>query len=330
MRNVGRLREKRVMNHRTKLYFATDIHGSERCFRKFLNAAKFYGAEVLIMGGDIAGKAILFLTREPDGSLTSRYMGNNYNLQLGSELDDFLLLARSNGYYPYAAPVDELEMYQKDEGAANALFRRLMRSSIAEWLDTAETRLKPLGVRCFVTPGNDDPEDVAEVINSSSYVTNPEGRVVDLDDVHQMVSIGYSNPTPWNSPRECSEAELASKIDAMMVHVRSSEKCVLSAHVPPYDTGLDDAPALTSDLRVKQVMGQVQFAPAGSTAVLEAIRKYRYVLSLHGHIHEVHAIRRIGPTVCINPGSDYGQGVLHGVLAVLDNGRLVSQQLVSG
>ena len=35
-----------------RIYFATDIHGSEVCWRKFLNAARFYQADKLILGGD--------------------------------------------------------------------------------------------------------------------------------------------------------------------------------------------------------------------------------------------------------------------------------------
>src|SRR3954470_4568917 len=46
------------MASKTKLYFATDIHGSERCFRKFLNAGAAYGPDVMVLGGDVAGKAV--------------------------------------------------------------------------------------------------------------------------------------------------------------------------------------------------------------------------------------------------------------------------------
>jgi Icc-related predicted phosphoesterase len=171
---------------------------------------------------------------------------------------------------------------------------------------------------------------VSDIIRQSPFVINPEDAVVRLDDYHQMVSIGWSNRTPWNSPRECEEDELKTRIDRMMADVEDPQNCILCAHVPPYNTGLDDAPRLTNDLQVKSSMGQVEYAPAGSTAVLDAIKQYGYILGLHGHIHEVHAVKRIDRTVCINPGSEYGEGALHGALVSFNKNKLETYQLVSG
>lgn len=318
------------MKKSTKIYFASDIHGSQKCFYKFINAGKFYGADVLIMGGDITGKAILFLEREQNETYSCEYMGNNYRLQKGSELDEFLKLVKINGYYPYLAERDEIVEYIKDSKAMDKLFIKLMCSTVTEWMEIAESRLKGTGIKCFVMAGNDDPPIVQEVIKQSKYVIEPEDEVIALDDYHEMVSIGWSNPTPWDSPRECSEEELKLRIDKMMSTVSDPRKTVLCAHVPPYGTGLDDAPQLTNSLQVKSILGQVQFAPVGSTAILEAIKKYQYLISLHGHIHEVHANKKIGETISINPGSDYGEGILHGALAVLEKGKILSYQLVSG
>ena len=47
-----------------KVFFATDLHGAETCWRKFLNAAKFYDADVLVCGGDMTGKAMLPIVSE--------------------------------------------------------------------------------------------------------------------------------------------------------------------------------------------------------------------------------------------------------------------------
>ena len=42
-----------------KIFFATDIHGSEICWSKFLNAAAFYKADLVVLGGDVTGKIMV-------------------------------------------------------------------------------------------------------------------------------------------------------------------------------------------------------------------------------------------------------------------------------
>src|SRR6266568_2674048 len=64
----GRITRSNRLSRRTTIFFATDIHGSERCFIKFINAAKFYQADVLILGGDITGKAMVPIVRQANGA----------------------------------------------------------------------------------------------------------------------------------------------------------------------------------------------------------------------------------------------------------------------
>jgi hypothetical protein len=64
------LRKKAGKQRALRIYFATDVHGSEVCFRKFLAAAKVYEADVIILGGDFAGKAIVPVLTQ-DGTLRS-------------------------------------------------------------------------------------------------------------------------------------------------------------------------------------------------------------------------------------------------------------------
>jgi Icc-related predicted phosphoesterase len=72
-------------------------------------------------------------------------------------------------------------------------------------------------------------------------------------------------------------------------------------------------------------------APVGSTAVREAIERQRPLLGLHGHVHESAGVEKIGRTVCINPGSDYGDGILRGAIVELDRDRGVRNwQLTQG
>jgi Icc-related predicted phosphoesterase len=116
----------------------------------------------------------------------------------------------------------------------------------------------------------------------------------------------------------------------MFAEAGPDARVVFNAHVPPYGTGLDDAPMLDAELTVMQQAGQVKLGPVGSTAVRAAIERHQPVASVHGHVHESAGFRRIGRTVAFNPGSDYGTGSLNGALLTLSGEKLKSHQLVRG
>jgi uncharacterized protein len=210
------------------------------------------------------------------------------------------------------------------------LFEGLMQERLVEWLNLAGERLSGTGVRCYMMGGNDDPPEVLEVLKQARGVSDPEDHVVLLDDTCEMISCGWSNPTPWHTPRECSEEELGQRIDALMAQVKRPESTIMNLHVPPFQSGLDDAPELDASLKVQTSLGQTRFKPVGSTAVRAAIQRYQPLLGLHGHVHEAHATCKIGRTVCVNPGSDFAEGVLHGVLVTVNKGKLRGYQMVSG
>lgn len=314
---------------RTVIYYASDVHGSDKCFRKFLNAAQFYNASVLVMGGDILGKAIVFLEEVRPGVFTAAQHDRTVELTTSAELQAFEKSAADAGLYPYRCqPGDPAEL--QASGKVEELFERLMRERLQAWVALADERLATSGVRCYIMGGNDDPPEVLTALHDGRVVIDPDEQVVQLDDHSEMISLGWSNPTPWHTPRECSEEELGQRIDALMTQVHQPETSVMNLHVPPYASGLDDAPELDTSLKVQTSLGQTRFKPVGSTAVRAAIERYQPLLGLHGHVHEAHASCKIGRTVCINPGSDFGEGVLHGALVTLDKGRLKGYQMVSG
>jgi uncharacterized protein len=319
------------MTTTTRLYYASDVHGSERCFRKFLNAAKFYGASVLIMGGDILGKSIVFLEEIRPGVYVTQEHGRQRELSTSAELDAFEQQQSNAGMYPYRCRAGEPQELQAS-GQIEPLFERLMSERLDAWAALADERLANTGARCYIMGGNDDPPEILEHLKNSRLMQNPEdgNGVVTIDETSEMISCGWSNPTPWNTPRECSEEELGRRIDEMMSHVKRPESSIMNLHVPPYGTGLDDAPELDEHLRVQASLGQTRFKPVGSTAVRAAILRYQPLLGLHGHVHEAHASCKLGRTLCINPGSDYGEGVLHGALVTLQGGKLKGYQMVSG
>lgn len=314
---------------KTRIYFVSDLHGSSVCFRKFINSTRVYEPNVLILGGDVAGKAIQSIVRAPNGHWKCRFVGTDYDVVDGPDLVALEKLIADHGYYSYRADPGELEAMEA-RGELDALFLQLMRARLTEWLDLADSRLRPLGVPLYFMLGNDDPEDLGALLDTAPWGTHDEGKVVWLDDEHEMISVGYSNVTPWHTYREQNETQLRASIDAIVPALQHPERAVFNLHAPPYGTQLDEAPLLDANLVVQASLGQVQMVAVGSTAVLDAEKAYQPMLGLHGHIHESSGIRRVGRTVVINPGSDYSTGALNGALITLDGEKVKAQQLVRG
>jgi uncharacterized protein len=304
-----------------RLFFATDIHGSETCWRKFLNSGKHYEADVIVLGGDMTGKALVPIVDDRDGRWHATLLEHRHDLQGEEEVAQFEELVKRRGYYPFRTDPDELRKYEHDPGAADRFFHEQMLATVKRWMALADEKLEGTGIRAFACPGNDDQFDIDPVIAEAKYVELAEGRVVEIDGF-QMASTGWANPTPWKTYREEDEPDLAARIEKITAQVTAPpERTIFSLHSPPYGTGLDDAPELTEDLRMKHA-GHAP-VPCGSKAVREAIERHQPVLSLHGHIHEARGNARVGKTLCINPGSSYEQGELLGALVDLDGGKKV-------
>jgi Icc-related predicted phosphoesterase len=297
-----------------KLYFATDIHGSEICWKKFLASAAFYEAEVLVLGGDLSGKAIVPVITE--GSRASgKLLGSTWELETEAEILAFEKNVSSRGYYPVRmSPEERDELLAKPE-LLDARFMKELLDTLQRWISMAEERL-PQGVRCFVCPGNDDPPEVDALFAQSPRIENTEGRAVELGKGFSMVSTGWTNHTPWATYREEDETALADRIARAVGNPSPHDKLLFNLHCPPYASGLDDAPEMSEDFTLKNA-GQ-STVPVGSRAVREAIEMIQPLLSLHGHIHEAKGVTRLGRTLCVNPGSLYEQGVLQGLLVDLD------------
>jgi len=314
----------------TRVFFVTDVHGSERCFKKFLNAGKFYKANAVMLAGDITGKMIVPIVKQLDGAYLSSYAGSEIRCKSDAEVLELEKSIRDSGFYPYRTEADEMASLEADKNKVNQLFTRLMVDTVVRWIQMAEERLHDTGIKCFISPGNDDRWEVDNALNKSAIIINPEEKVVELDGHHEMITLGLTNHTPWNSPREFEESELAERIDKMVAGVKNMENCVFNFHCPPYGTIIDPAPKLDETLKPVLSGGQVVMAPAGSTAVRDAIKKHQPLAGLHGHIHESKGVASIGRTKCFNPGSEYGEGVLRGLLLDLTEKGIKSYLFTSG
>jgi Icc-related predicted phosphoesterase len=318
------------MGMKTRIFFATDVHGSEKCFLKFVNSPGVYKVNVLILGGDITGKMIVPIVKGADGTSTAEFLGTKLTLKSDKEVEELDRRIRFTGYYPYQTTTEEMEAMRHDPSKVDAVFTDVMTNTLRRWTQMAEERLKDKGVKIYMTGGNDDRPEIEDVLKSSNFVIDPEGELVMLDGGYEMISSGWSNPTPWKTPRECSEEELTSKLDAMIGKVQDMKKCVFNMHVPPFDTGLDTCPKLDENLKPVYAGSEIMMTSAGSKAVRAAIEKHQPVLGLHGHIHESRGFVKIGRTLCLNPGSEYTEGMLRGVVVELDGDRVRNYLLTVG
>lgn len=315
------------------MFFASDLHGGEVTFRKFVNAAKFYQADVLILGGDVVGKLLVPIVAD-GGVYRASLQGTTHTL-VPEELPAFHRRLGTLGFYGVVLSADEYATLRGDPAAADRAFVQAARERLAAWVRLAEERLAPTRVPCYITGGNDDPWEVLSVLEQEAqeHVVPCEGRRVDIGGGHAMVSLGFSNETPWKTPREITELDLAKKIEDVVRGVDDFSRCVFNFHCPPKDSSLDTCPMLdasTDPPTPVTVAGQPVMFGAGSTAVRAAISRYQPALALHGHIHECRGMVRLGQTVCFNPGSEYGEGLLRGVLVTLLDGKVVTYQFTSG
>jgi Icc-related predicted phosphoesterase len=315
----------------TTLFFATDLHGSEVCFRKFVAAAAFYGADLLVLGGDLTGKFVVPVVSQGNGTFSAERFGEQQSLA-ERDVERFEADCANQGLYSQRMTAEEYRGFEADPAAADGLFATLMRERLERWLAHAREKLGDTDVRVLTAPGNDDPFEIDDVIRErgGDRVLLLEGELYEVAPGHEMLNTGWSNETPWHTHRETTEEELAARIERMAERLERPEAAIFNIHVPPYDSGLDTAPQLDESLTAVTSMGAPIMAPAGSTAVREAIERHQPLASLHGHIHEAGGIARIGRTVAMNAGSEYGEGVLRGLLVTVGDGELIRYQQTTG
>ncbi len=312
----------------TTLFFATDIHGSDICWSKFLNAGKFYNADKLILGGDMTGKAVVPFIHQGGKKYRITLLEQVFEATNDEELADLVKRVRSRGYYPYMTNPDEIAELEKDPDRVGQIFSAEVLKVVQQWMDQADKKFEGTDMKVYCSPGNDDMDEVDAVVRASRSVVLVEGQLIQLDDHHEMISSGWSNYTPWNTHREEGEDQLKVRYEAMTSQLKNPKNAVFNIHVPPYKSNLDEAPELDKDLR--PVLAGNSMKPVGSVSLRESIEKIQPLLGLHGHIHEGRGTSRIGRTLCINPGSMYEQGTLLGTIVRLGKNKVDDYVLTTG
>jgi Icc-related predicted phosphoesterase len=316
----------------TRIFFATDLHGSDICFRKFMNAPRYYQTNTLILGGDLTGKFVTPIIKLNDGNYELEYLGKKTVTTNEGELASYEKKLANMGAYSFRTTQDEVDQLRADPQKVKERFNGLMAERLGAWVKLADEVAKASGVRVYMTGGNDDEYFVESILKNASSVVNANDQLVDIDG-HEMISCAYSNITPFKCPRDISEEQLMGKIEEMVAKLHNPQNALFNLHVPPIDSGLDLCPKVDTSTDPPKLLiqnGNILQYSAGSTSVRSAIEKYQPLVGLHGHIHESSGVKEIGRTVCLNPGSEYGEGVLRGFIISLTDKKVASYQFVSG
>ncbi len=313
-----------------KIFFVTDLHGSEICWKKFLNAGPFYGADVVILGGDVTGKAMVPIVQRANGTWEASLQDHREALGSEEAIVEFEKRVMNRGYYPIRVSDQEYVAMQEDDDLVDKRFKEVMLEGTERWIAMAEEKLAGTGIRVIACPANDDMFEIDDALASARVVeTGDEEHPIQLGGF-TMVSMGWTNPTPWNTFREAEEPELAERIERALAAAGDPTTTICNFHAPPYGSKLDNAPALNRDLTY--VSGGQAIRPVGSTSVRDAIKSFQPFLSLHGHIHESKGAARIGKTLALNPGSSYEEGILQAAVVTIDEKKrkVKNYQLVNG
>ena len=326
---------KKAKEKATRIFYACDIHGSEPTYRKFLNAAKFYDVDALVFGGDLMGKLLIPMVREAGGTWRASLQGQNHHITSDAHLAEFKRTMQTLGFYWQEMDPEEYASYEGQQGRIDDLFDVLAKQRLAEWITLAEERLAGTSVNVYLCGGNDDTDEVLSALDETTTerVVNAENRAVPLDDEHELLTIGYSTPTPWETPRERTDEEIGEVIEKLMPSVSDPAKTVFNFHCPPLDSGLDTCLKLDASVwPPKPVIerGQPVHYGAGSQAVADALANHQPTVGLHGHIHESRGATKYGRTPAFNPGSEYGEGVLRGLIVAIRGGEVLGHQFTSG
>jgi Icc-related predicted phosphoesterase len=317
-------------NKITRILYGSDFHGSEAVYRKFLSAAMQYQANVLIVGGDVTGKAMSPIVHQGGGHYMGYVFGRKEEPSSPEELEKLKKTISNVGFYPIVVEQDEAQALEASPALMSRRFDEEMCRRVREWMQLAEQTLVPHKKTLYFMPGNDDLDSIDAVIDEFPHVHNPDMKRLVIEDDYEIYGLSNANMTPWACARDLEEVDLEKKLAELETLVTNPERAIMALHVPPYGTNLDSCPELDKELRIITQGGQVVMKSAGSTSVKAFIERVQPMLTLHGHIHESPGHTRIGRTLAINAGSEYAEGILKAAIINLEGGKVKGHLLISG
>ncbi len=312
-----------------RLLFATDLHGSTMCFKKFVAASRMYDAELLVLGGDLSAKALVPI-RVRDSSAEFEIYGRSMSETGKGCVDRAVERVEQVGLYPLVLEPGTEVRTEAESMSLPSTFHDAIKSRLRDWATHAAHKLGSRG-RIYTIPGNDDHPCIDTVLDESNVFVSVDRRVVEVGEGLVICGLGASNATPWNTFREMSEEAIADQLALLMAGVPTGAKCIWNVHVPPAGIGLDicDAPDVEGKKSWFANMSPRQVS-AGSSSVAAAVRRYQPLLGLFGHVHEGRGAVKVGGTLCVNPGSEYFNSVLHAALIDIEDSSITAAQLISG
>jgi uncharacterized protein len=298
-----------------RINVVSDIHASEKAWRKMLNAARLgmYKADVVLYAGDLTGKAMVPVVATDDG-YEAEIAGRVERARTDQQLAAMEQRIANLGFYVFHTTPDEMQSLRANPAALEERFLNEIRTRVDAWMKLAAERMDGSGVPIYLIPGNDDPYEIDEALARSEYCVNADGRVVDIPGDLQVVGSGKSNPTPWHTPREVPDDDFREELTKLSEEARDPRRTIFLIHCPPHGSGLDTAPLLDANLRPTASAGDLLRGPVGSTGVRQAVEEFQPLLGLHGHIHESGGESKVRGTLCLNPGSEAAFGILRGYL----------------
>lgn len=293
-----------------KILFLSDIHGSNLIFEKALNAISKFGIDIFIISGDLSGKDIRPIIKDGDRYITE-IDSKTVSLTLTSAKEFEKHLA-DLGHYFFNTTYKEFEALKKDDSSIMHILNLKILSRLEFWILRIINQINTSKTQVIISPGNDDIQQIDDLLfsfESQGILTGIKSPVI--IDNFDIITLDYSNITPWNTERELSEKMLGKLINEKIKKIRNVENCIFNFHCPPINTKLDLAPEIDKNLKYDIKPGGLNFIHTGSSAVYNSILKYQPLLSLHGHIHESKGFDYVGRTLSLNPGSEHDKGILN-------------------
>ena len=312
-----------------RLLFATDLHGSTTCFKKLVAAFRMYDADVLVLGGDLSAKALVPI--HVSGGRAQFHIFGRSLVETGKGcVDRAVKRVEQVGLYPQVVETSADTQTKGDSQHLESDFQEAIARRLRAWATHAAEKLGQ-DARIYAIPGNDDHPCIDAVLGESNVFVSVDRRAIEIREGLFICGLGASTETPWSTYRELSEEAIASELASMMAIVPAGAKCIWNVHVPPAGVGIDicDAPDAEGRGSWLTSMSPRQVS-AGSSSVADAIRRYRPLLGLFGHVHEGRGIVSVDGTVCVNTGSEYYNSVLHAALVDIEDASVLRSQLISG